>query len=168
MEEGFLSEDLKLGQPQVTQQEAVAHDGSQNAARAPHVQRVVIKLESHKQLRTFEASARHPDIVRLTRVIELCQAPVDEPQLASAMIDHHVMWLDIAVHYTSRVCKLESLEQLKHVEADVAIGQARIQHAEVDVVDEFGDESARLGRGFADDVEQLDNVRSALETLKCN
>lgn len=35
----------------------------------------------HQQLGTFEVARRHPDVVLLRRVVELCQAPVDETQL---------------------------------------------------------------------------------------
>lgn len=52
-----------------------------HGAQAPHVKAVVVLLEINQQLRSFEVSRRHTDIVLRARVVELGQTPVDETQL---------------------------------------------------------------------------------------
>mmetsp|Transcript_14484 Transcript_14484/g.54680 ORF Transcript_14484/g.54680 Transcript_14484/m.54680 type:complete len:214 (+) Transcript_14484:214-855(+) len=82
VEEGLLPED---------------HSGK-HAAQAPHVQGVVILAEIHEQLGSLEVPARDSDVVLSPWVIELREAPVDQPKLPLAMVDHDVVRLDVAMH----------------------------------------------------------------------
>lgn len=60
------------------------------------------------------------------------------------MINHDVVRLDISVHDTPRVAKVESLEQLMDIVAHVEIGKFGVQGLEVGVVDVFKDDGRSL------------------------
>ena len=49
----------------------------------------------YKELGSLEVATSDPDIVLLTRMIELGQAPVDQPQLSFLMVNHYIVWLHI-------------------------------------------------------------------------
>jgi hypothetical protein len=54
---------------------------SEHAAKTPQVQRVVVQLIIKQQFRSLEVPRRHSNVIFLTGVIELRQAPVYQPQL---------------------------------------------------------------------------------------
>jgi hypothetical protein len=56
-------------------------------------------------------------------VVELRQAPVDEPELPVLVVDHDVVRLHVAVHDPVAVAVVQRLQQLVQVEADVVVGQ---------------------------------------------
>jgi radical SAM superfamily enzyme len=51
------------------------------------------------------------------------------------MIDHHVVRLDVAVHDSLRMAKVERLQQLKHVKPYIKVGEFGIKGLEVGVLD---------------------------------
>lgn len=84
------------------------------------------------------------------------------------MVDHDVVRLHIAVHDTLRVAVVESLEDFKHVVADVEVVEALVKLAEIGVagVDELSDDGGCLGKRISDNVDKLNNVDSMLKGLK--
>mmetsp|Transcript_2849 Transcript_2849/g.8330 ORF Transcript_2849/g.8330 Transcript_2849/m.8330 type:complete len:231 (+) Transcript_2849:733-1425(+) len=150
VEEGLLAED---------------HAG-EHAAQGPHVQPVVVVLQVHQQLRPFEVPAGHPHVVLFARMVELSQAPVNEAQLLLLMIDHHIVWLHISVHDPLGVAEVQRLQQLVDIEPDVVVRERLIQHLEVGVVDILKNEAGSLRLRVADNVQQLNDVRTATEVLQ--
>ena len=55
--------------------------------------------------------------------------------LSLFMIDHNVVWLDITVHDTLAVTKVQGLQQLEDVVANIVICEAGVQSPEIGVVD---------------------------------
>ena len=111
----------------------------EHAAQRPHVVHLIVDQEFW----TLEVSRGHSNVVLLTRMIELGQAPVDESKLSVLVIDHDVVGLDVAVHDAEAVAIVECLQQLVQVEADVVVGKSLIELLEVCVLDVFQNE----GRG---------------------
>ena len=135
--------------PLHTQSPPPSHHAGQHAAKAPHVQGVVILLVVHKQLWALEVARRHTHVVLLARVVELCQTPVNETKLEGGrqggsglrrgsvfellsyfsvlVVDHDVVWLDVSVHDAHAVAVVEGFEQLVQVEPDVVVRQVLVQ-----------------------------------------
>lgn len=74
--------------------------GGQHAAKGPHVLRVIVHLVSQLKFRALEVPRGNSYIVLLPRVVEFGQAPIDEAQLASLVVNHHVVRLDVSVHHS--------------------------------------------------------------------
>ena len=74
-------------------------------------------------------------------MVELGQAPVDEPELSVFVIDHDVVRFDVPVHDPHAVAVVQSLEKLVQVVPDVVIRQGLVKLFEVRVVDVLEDES---------------------------
>lgn len=53
------------------------------------------------------------------------------------MIDHNVMRLDVSVHDSLAVAKVQSLQQLVNVEPNIEIVEFGIEAAKIDIVDIF-------------------------------
>mmetsp|Transcript_35961 Transcript_35961/g.78765 ORF Transcript_35961/g.78765 Transcript_35961/m.78765 type:complete len:235 (-) Transcript_35961:546-1250(-) len=82
MEEGLLAEDHPC----------------KHTPQTPHIKSVVILLKIDKELGSLEVTRCDADIVLPSGVVEFRQTPIDETQLPLLMIDHNIMWLNIAVH----------------------------------------------------------------------
>ena len=139
---------------------------SKHASQAPHVERIVVLLQVHQQFRSLEVSRSNSDIVLSSRVVKLCESPVNEAQLPLLVVNHDVVWLHVPMHDPVGMTIIESLEELKDVEANVEIGKRRVEDFEVGVVDMLKDERWRFGLWIADDVEKLNNVCSAAHVLE--
>lgn len=63
---------------------------------------------------------------------------------AILMIDHNVMRLHISMHDSLAVAKVESLEQLKDIVADIDVVELGVQASEIGVVDVLEDERRGL------------------------
>ena len=55
-------------------------------------------------------------------MVELREAPVDEPELSVLVVDHDVVGLDVSVHDAHAVAVVQSLQQLVQVVPDVVVG----------------------------------------------
>lgn len=96
------------------------HSG-EHAAERPHIESVVVLLEVDQQLGSLEVARCDAHVVLSPRVIELSQAPVDQPELSILVIYHHIVRLHISVHDAVGVGVVESLEQLENIISDVKI-----------------------------------------------
>ena len=63
------------------------------------------------------------DVVLLPRVVELCQAPVNEPELSVLVINHDVVGLDVSVHDAHAVAVVQGLQEFVEVVPDVIVGE---------------------------------------------
>jgi len=81
------------------------------------------------------------------------------------MIDHNVMGFDVAVHDAFAMAEVECFEQLKDVVAHIVVDKARVEGAEVGVVDVLEDQAGRLALAVSHHVEQGDNVWPARQVL---
>ena len=99
-------------------------------------------------------------------MIELGQTPVDESELSLVVVDHHVVRLDVSVHNSIGVAKVQSLQQFEDVIADVVVEQGGVQDFEVRVVDVLEYQGGGLGLWVADDIQQFDDIRPSAEVLK--
>jgi hypothetical protein len=82
------------------------------------------------------------------------------------VINHDVVWLDVAVHDPVLVTKVEGFQELKQVVPHVHVGKRREHDLEVDVVDVLEDERGCPGHGVLHHVEQPDDVGSATQVLE--
>ena len=46
-------------------------------------------------------------------MIELCQPPVDKPQVLELMVDHNFVWFDIPVHDSHAVAVVQRFQQIE-------------------------------------------------------
>ena len=150
VEEGFLAKD----------------HARKHASETPHVQRVVVLLQIDQEFGPFEVSGGYPHVVFTPRVVELCQTPINEAQLALLVVDHDIMWFDITVHDTVGMAIVQSLEQLEDIETNIEVRESRVKDLEVCVVDMLEDERGSLGLRIAYHVEQLDDVCSPAHVLQ--
>jgi len=141
---------------------------SKHASKGPDIERVVISLQVNEKLGSFEVTRGHANIVLLPWVVKFGQTPINETQLAVLVINHNVVRLHISVHDAFRVAVVESLQDFKHVVANVKIVETLIKLAEISVacVHELSDNSRRLGQGISDNIDHVDNVSSMLECLQ--
>merc|ERR1712187_902089 len=130
--------------------------------------RVVICLEIDKEFWPLEVSARNSHIILLPRVVELCETPINEAQLAVCVVNHYVMRLDIAVHDALRVAVVKRLEDLIHVVPDIVVSETLIEFAEVGIacVYELSNDRGSFGKRISDHVDEFDDVHTLLESLQ--
>lgn len=82
------------------------------------------------------------------------------------MINHNIVWLDVPMHNTFTMAKVESLEEFKDIVADVIVDEARVKGAEVGIVDIFEDKTGRLALVIPDNIEKSDDIRSTRQILE--
>ena len=99
-------------------------------------------------------------------MVELCQTPINQPQLSLLVVDHNVVRLDISVHNALAVAEIESLQQLKNVVPDIVVDESRIQRPEVCVVDVLEDQAGRFALAVTYHVQQCDDVGPARKVLE--
>ena len=68
-------------------------------------------LVVNKKFWTLEVSRCNTDIVLLSGMIELSQSPVNQAKLSILMINHHIMWLYISMHYSLTMTIVQRLQQ---------------------------------------------------------
>ena len=143
------------------------HTGK-HAAQRPNVQRVVISLQINEQFGSLEVPRSDANIILLPGVVKLGQTPIDQSEFAVRVVDHNVVRLDVAMHDALRMAEVKRLQNLIHVEANVEVIEALVQLAEVCIagVDELGDNGGSLGQRVPHDIDQLDNVYTALQVLQ--
>jgi hypothetical protein len=95
------------------------------------------------------------------------------------------MWLDVSVHDTLGVAVVQSLldhkvnrdlsavrgesahfEKFEHVKSNIVIGESRVEHFEVDVVDVFCDQAWDLGSRIANHVQQGYDIWTSGQVLE--
>lgn len=113
--------------------------GRKHGAETPHVKAVVVFLEVDEQFGSLKVAGCDSDVVFGSRMVELGQTPIDETELerniskskhcgfpcsegaylAVLMINHDIVWLDIAVHDALAVTEVQGFEELKNIVANV-------------------------------------------------
>lgn len=101
------------------------------------IERVVVERVVDEELWAFVVATGDADVELFVRVVELCEAPVDEAQLAFGVVDEDVERLDVAVDDALRMAKVERLEEFVHVVAAVVVGERRVELLRLGVVDVF-------------------------------
>lgn len=91
------------------------YDAGEHNSQRPDIQRIVVVLVVHKQLRSLKVSACHPYVVFLSGKIELSKPPVYHPELFAFVIDHNVLWFDVTVHDAVGVAEVQTLCYTTHV-----------------------------------------------------
>mmetsp|Transcript_14032 Transcript_14032/g.21715 ORF Transcript_14032/g.21715 Transcript_14032/m.21715 type:complete len:307 (+) Transcript_14032:338-1258(+) len=134
--------------------------------QAPHIQRIIILLQIHQQLRSLEVPTRHTDIVLPSRMIKLGQPPINQPQLPLLMINHDIVRLDIPMHHPIRMTIIQRLEQLKYIIPNIIIRQGRIQYLEIGIIHMLKNQRGGLGLWIPYHIQQLDNVGPPTHILK--
>lgn len=86
--------------------------------------------------------------------------------LALLMVNHHIVGLDITVHDALAVTEIQGLQELENVEADIVVGEARVQGAEVRVIDGFKDQARGLALVVPNNVKQCDNIGATGKILE--
>ena len=97
--------------------------GSQHAPKTPHVKTIIVHLVIHQQFWSFEISACYPHVVLLSRVVELSQPPVYQPQPPVLVVDHHVVGLHVPVHDAHAVAVVQGSQQLIEVASYIIVSQ---------------------------------------------
>ena len=114
-------------------------------------------------------------------MIELSQAPVNEPQPPVLVIDHHVVRLDVSVHDPHAVTVVQSPQQLVQIKSekivikvterwgsdlpDVKVSEGLIKLLEVSVVDMLEDEGGGPADGILHYAVKSDHIRAAPKIL---
>lgn len=141
---------------------------SKHAAQRPNVQTVIVYLKVNQEFRSFEVPTCDADIVLLRWMIELRQTPIDKSQLTVRVINHDVVWLNITVHDALRVTEVQSFENLVDVVANIKISERLVECAEINItgVDKLHYECGSFCHRVSHDIEQIDDVHTALQCLK--
>ena len=120
--------------------------GCKHRAKRPHVEGVVVLLEVDKKFRAFEVSRCHSNVVLRALVVELRKTPIDKPKLETInvievgsrvargnssylpllMINHNIVRLNVPMHNTFAMAKIQRLQQLKDVIPDVVVYKLRV------------------------------------------
>jgi len=82
------------------------------------------------------------------------------------MIDHNVVRLDITVHDTLAVTKVQGLQQLEDVVADIVICEAGVQSPEIRVVDSLENQAGSLALIVTHYIQQCNNIRATRQILE--
>ena len=79
------------------------HEASEGAADCPHVEGVIVLLVLDEELGALVVARCDTHIIFLLGLVEICEAPVDQAQVAVFVVDHDVERLDVTVHDTVQV-----------------------------------------------------------------
>ena len=126
MEEWLLPEDLGGGQKRIHGVKCYnAYHRCEHTSIAPHVKAVIVLLEVHKQLGTFEVARCHANIVCCPWMVELGQTPIDQTKLGARLetaqsddvktnlpplvVYHYIVWFHVTVHYSLGVAIIQGL-----------------------------------------------------------
>jgi hypothetical protein len=91
---------------------------------------------------------------------------IESTNLALFMINHDIVGLHIPMHDTLAVAEVQRLKQLENVEANIVIGKAGVQCAEVGVVDRLEDQTRSLALVVANNIQQSHDIGSTREVLQ--
>mmetsp|Transcript_16309 Transcript_16309/g.25843 ORF Transcript_16309/g.25843 Transcript_16309/m.25843 type:complete len:217 (+) Transcript_16309:553-1203(+) len=136
------------------------------ATKAPDVEGVVVSPHPNEELWSLKVAGGNAHIVLLSWVIELCQAPVDEPQLLVSVVNHDVMGLNITVHDAARVTIVESLEKLVHIVLDIHQLESWVENLEVLGVHVLEYEGRNLRLWILNALDKLNDVGAVLKVLE--
>lgn len=140
----------------------------EHAPKRPNVERVIVGLQVDEELGALEIAGGDSYVVLLAGVVKLGEAPIDKAQFTVGVVNHDVVGLHISVGDALRVAVVERAKHLKDIVSDIEICEALVESAEVDIagVNILHDKRGRFGHWIADDVNQVDDVDTALESLQ--
>ena len=140
--------------------------GSQHASQRPHVEGIVVHLVVDEEFGSLEVSAGNSHIVLLTRMIELCESPVNETKRTLFVINHHIVRFDISMHDSLRMTVVECLQQLVQIKANVKVRESLIQRLELCVVDILENQGRSPRNWILDNCLQSNDVGSSGQVLQ--
>lgn len=142
------------------------HAGHRAACR-PDVQAVVVQTVVHQQLGAFVISARHPHVVLSVRLVVVGKAPVDQAELLAMIVNNNIEGFDIAMHDAVGMAVVQSHQDFVQVKAVVEVCQGWNQLLGFDYIwHVFVHEAWRFADAVFQDVVELDDVRTAVESLE--
>lgn len=86
--------------------------------------------------------------------------------LSAFMVNHDIVWFDVAMHDVFAVCIVESGQQLEHVETDVDVFEGGIQIPVVLIVHVLCHDRWRLAHVVTGDVNQADDIGTTDKVLE--
>ena len=99
-------------------------------------------------------------------MVELCQAPVNEPEPSVLVVNHDVVRFHVPMHDPHAVAVVQGPQQLVQVAAYVVIGERLVQLLEIRVVDVLENEGRCAGHGVLHHAVQRDDVRAAAQVFQ--
>lgn len=101
-------------------------------------------------------------------MVELRKTPVDKSESFIIVIDHNVVWFHVSVHDAFAVAVVQGLQNFVDVKSNIHISKALVQRPEVNIagVDVLHYQSWCLSHWVPDDVNEVDDVHTASESLK--
>ena len=121
---------------------------------------------ANKQLRAFEIAAGDPAVELFLRHIKVSQAPIGDAHFSLIMINQDVSGLDVAVNDTLRMRKVQADQDLQHIPSDVLQTELGPQLTEVGILNVLEHEAGCTGRRISDNVHQINDERTALQSLQ--
>lgn len=82
------------------------------------------------------------------------------------MVDHNIVRLHIPVHNSFTMAKVQRLQKLINVKANVIVGEARVERAEIRVVHIFKNQTRSLALVITNDIKQSYHVGTTRQILK--
>lgn len=79
------------------------HEASERAANCPHVERVIVLFVLDEELGALVIARCDTHIIFLLRLVEICEAPVDQAQVAIIVVNHNVERLHVTMHDAVKV-----------------------------------------------------------------
>lgn len=76
------------------------------------------------------------------------------------------MWFDIPMHDALAMAEVKSLEEFENIIPDIIVDEARIESAEVGIVDIFKYETGSFALIIPNNIKEGDDIRSTRQILK--
>lgn len=75
----------------------------------------MVKFVVYKQLGAFVVARGYAHVVLLVRQVVVCEAPVNQPYVATCVVDDNIKRLYVSVHDTVRMGIFKGLKNLERV-----------------------------------------------------
>mmetsp|Transcript_10741 Transcript_10741/g.25377 ORF Transcript_10741/g.25377 Transcript_10741/m.25377 type:complete len:242 (+) Transcript_10741:336-1061(+) len=142
------------------------NEGGEHGAGAPDVEGVVVPAVVQQELRALEVPGSDFDVVVLVGVVVLAEAHVHHHQLPLLCVVHCVLGFDIAVEDAAGVDVGQPLQELVHVVPHVVGREAWVLDVMLLVVDHLDHDALASRLRVFDEVDEVEDVRSALDGVQ--